>query len=279
MPKDGNTFYNKTTREWKWLFESVPSTLESYHVQGYKIVLLTDQTKLWKIDMISDMVSHLSFSPTIIISTSKSTNKPNTALFYSHISKAFNKKSSFYVGDALGREGDWSSVDRDVALNLGVTYYAPEDIFQADESNNYEVEPVDYLEVVIMVGYPGSGKSTLAESLCNKSSEYVIISGDTFKTPEKMIKEAQKYASMKSIIFDATNTTIAKRKNFIDFAEFNGYPVRCLWIDVDVSIAIQRIATRVQEGGNHVPKIALYKLRKTFEQPTEHEGFELTIFF
>lgn len=271
-PKNGNTF-PKNKDDWQWLVPSVLETIEGYHTEGYKIVFLTDQSKTWKVEMIEDVISYFSFEVTIIISMSKSTHKPNTSLFYSHITEPFDKKTSFYVGDALGRDEDWSSVDKDIAIKIGVDYYSPEDIFPIDDNEEYWVNSVDYKEIIIMVGYQGSGKSTLSQQIATE--DYKVISGDKYNTPEKMIKEATKYIAEKSIIFDATNATIEKRAKYIAFAQEYKVPIRCIWINVNIDIAIQRIAQRVLNGGSKVPKIALYKLRKSFEEPTEEEGFEL----
>jgi bifunctional polynucleotide phosphatase/kinase len=37
-----------------------------------------------------------------------------------------DKNTSFYVGDAAGRAGDFASTDRKFALNVGVQFYTPE---------------------------------------------------------------------------------------------------------------------------------------------------------
>jgi bifunctional polynucleotide phosphatase/kinase len=265
-PKYGRTFPTNKD-DWCWWHSSVPQTLKSYSDEGYKLVFLTDQTKDWKVDMINDVISVLNLDIEVIISFNKKTNKPNPELFLSSITCEYVEKESFYVGDAGGRVGDWSNVDKDVARALKLPFYVPENIFFDEEViNENSIEPVSHLEVIIMVGYQGSGKSTLCKTL---PSSYKIISGDIYNTPVKMLKSAKQYINNYSIVFDSTNPSIERRRIFINFAEEYGRPVRCIWSDVDIDVAISRISKRVHEGGAHVPKIALYIFRKKFEEPNE----------
>ena len=265
-PKDGRLF-PKDKNDWQWLYNSVPETLIEYS-EEYTMVFLTDQTKDWKVTMIKEILDNLDFEYTLICSREKKTNKPNPSLFKKTIRYKFDKEESFYVGDAAGRDDDWSSVDIDVADALSIPFYVPEDIFSVNEEIRYDLEPSDNREIIIMVGYPGSGKSTLAASL---PDNYKIISGDIFKTPERMIKEARNYIEDYSIIFDATNGTIEKRKKYINFATENNVEARIVWINVDIDVAIERLSRRVYEGGAKVPKMALYIYRKHFEEPFDHE--------
>lgn len=261
-PLEGRTF-PKNKLDWQWLYKSVPETLRTYAEQ-YHIVFVTDQTKDWKIEMINDIINELNIDITLVVSRDKITNKPCKKLFLETINK-YDKKTSFYVGDAGGDIGDWSSVDIDFAKNIGVTFYKPEDIFiDNNDEYEYDIEIPKYKEVIIMVGYPGSGKSTFALQFPN----YKIISGDIYKTPEKMIKEAYKYVDKYSIIFDSTNGTIEKRAKFINFAINNKIDVKIIWLHIDIDTCINNISKRVSNGGKHVPKIALYTYRKRFEEPT-----------
>ena len=264
-PLDGRTF-PKNRQDWQWLYDTVPETLQTY-AMDYSIVFVTDQSKDWKVDMIDDIVKQLGIEITLVISRDKSTNKPCRTLFDEIVDK-YSKKSSFYCGDAGGNVSDWSDVDIGFARNIGVPYYRPEDIFYVDNGEyEYDIEPSAEKEAIIMVGYPGSGKSTATTQF----PDYQIISGDILKTPEKMIKEATKYISKKSVIFDATNGTLDKRAKYIAFANKHNVQSRILWLSADIDTCISNIATRVSDGGNHVPKIALYTYRKKFEEPTFDE--------
>ena len=119
-----------------------------------------------------------------------------------------------------------------------------------------------------MVGYPGSGKSTLARLF-----DATIISGDDLKTAPKMIKAAEAADLAKSIVFDATNATRARRAEYVAFARRYNLPVRCVHVATPIEVSMQRNQARAKP----VPKIALYLYRKKFEQPTADEGMEIVV--
>mgnify|MGYP001049771281 FL=1 len=267
-PKNGRPF-PKDKYDWMWLRESVPEILLHYYINDYQLVFLTDQSKDWKVDMIEGIIDLLNLNIILIVSRNKSTNKPNPQLFNQMITFPYRKRSSIMVGDAAGRTGDWADVDKEFSILSNIPFKTPEEIFPINELKTFQNIPeTNYLEIVIMVGYQGSGKSTL----CRDSfPNYVIISGDECKTPAKMIKKAKEYVNEYSLVFDATNGTLERRQMYIDFAREYNRPIRCVWLNMEIDIAIERIRQRELEGGSHVPKIALYKFRKSFVEPLEIE--------
>lgn len=273
-PKDGKEF-PVDENDWVWLRKSVPEILKNYS-ETHQLVLLTDQTKSWKLNMIQQIINELNLKIVVLISMNKKYNKGNPELFLSifpEFEKICNKNQCFVVGDAGGAK-DWSSVDNDFAMNIGIQFFKPEEIFTFNEIKEFEgnFENKDEKEIVIMIGMPGSGKSTF----CNqKLPSYKLICGDTFKTQPKMIKEAKKYINTHSIILDGTNGTVKKRKTYIDFANEYNRKVKCIWIDTNLENSIEQIKKRKTEGGHYVPKIALYTYKKFFETPNENEGFDL----
>ena len=94
-----------------------------------------------------------------------------------------------------------------------------------------------------------------------------------------MIKEATKYINSYSIIFDGTNGTLVKRKNYIDFALKYDRKIKCIWINTNLENSIEQIKKRKTEGGHYVQKIALFTYKKLFDTPDESEGFELIKIF
>ena len=77
----------------------------------------------------------------------------------------------------------------------------------------------------------------------------------------------------KSIVFDATNNNIKKRKEYIDFACNNNYKIRCVHMNTSMEESYKRNKQRPED--KQVPKIAFNVYKKYFEEPNEEEGFVL----
>lgn len=271
-PKTSNTF-PKNKDDWQWLRESVPSVLKKLNKNDYRIVFLTDQSKEWKIEMIKDVIKELDIPIICLIAIDKNLYKPNPSFFLEIFKDNYDKTKSFYVGDAAGRTGDWSDKDKSLAMNINVKFYTPEQIFPlSTNKKKQEIKVNKNKEIIIMIGYPGSGKTTIANNLCdNEHNKYIRIDGDSFKTPAKMIKEADKYIKTNSIIFDATNGTKERRQHFINYAKLNELPVRCIWNTTSIDKAMEQNKERAKNGGVKIPDIAFYVYRKKFEEPTSNE--------
>ena len=80
-----------------------------------------------------------------------------------------------------------------------------------------------------------------------------------------MIVEAEKHITKGvSIIFDATNPTIDKRKEYIDFANKHSVPIRCIKLNTDITESMFRNNKREKV----IPKITYYVFRKKYQEPT-----------
>jgi histidinol phosphatase-like enzyme len=75
-------------------------------------------------------------------------------------------KSSFFVGDALGRPIIWSNTYKLFGENIGFTIKTP-------EKNEIPTESTSQ-ELVVLVGYPGSGKSHFTTCLFGKNITYCM---------------------------------------------------------------------------------------------------------
>lgn len=266
-PCDGRRF-PKDVADWQYLRLSVPETVRKF-AKDHQIVIVTDQSKGWKIDQIKAVLADLEIEATVIVGVKEESQKPSTTLFTSAFPNF--KKNGFYVGDAAGRKGDWSDKDRVFAERLGVRFYTPEEMFELDTIQQGPATVSEEKEVVIMVGYPASGKSTIAKSL----ERYYRVDGDILKTAKAMIKDAEKHVSDASIVFDSTSGTKEKRAQFIEFARSHSLPVRIFWVQTSIEQSMERNKQRAAEGGIKVPDVVFYVYRKKFEPPTEEEGVTL----
>lgn len=119
-----------------------------------------------------------------------------------------NMKASFYCGDAAGRpkvgdrKKDFSDSDRKFAINVGIPFKVPEEIFldekvrlpalqsaiaileKSNVKSKEEAKAEEYKkegqEIILFYGAPGSGKSTFWK---NNLSDYERVNNDTLKTP------------------------------------------------------------------------------------------------
>lgn len=268
-PQDGRKF-PKDVADWQYLRQSVPEVLQKYG-KTHHVVIVTDQSKPWKIDQIKAALSPLNLEHlTIVIGVQ--TQKPSTTLFHKALPKFKQSSNAFYVGDAAGREGDWSDKDKVFAHNLQVTFYTPEEMFPLPKQVPIKVVPKTSGTVIIMIGYPGSGKSTIAKQY--EKAGYTVISGDEYKTGPAMIKRAQ--AVTTPVVFDSTAGTKEKRQMFVKFAQEHNMPVTAIWVQTSIDESMERNKQRaVTTGIKPVPTVAFYLYRKHFEEPHESEGFSL----
>ena len=270
-PQEGRKF-PKAVTDWQYLRSSVPEVLQKYG-KTHHVVIVTDQSKPWKIDQIKAVLSTLNLEHlTVVIGVQ--TQKPNTSLFYKALPK-FKPDNAFYVGDAAGRPGDWSDKDKVFAQNLHVTFYTPEELFPLPKQVPVKVKPEG--GVIIMIGYPGSGKSTIAKQY--EKAGYTVISGDEYKTGPAMVVAASAAsaafasakAKAKGIVFDSTAGTKEKRHMFVKFAQEHNMPVTAIWVQTSIDESMERNKQRLKP----VPAVAFYLYRKHFEEPHESEGFTL----
>lgn len=264
----GGRKFPKDENDWVWWRSTVPKVLKELAKSKYRMIILTDQSKEWKITMIKNVIKQLKIPFTVIVGVDKNMQKPNPALFQSEIMN-FDKDTSFYVGDAAGREGEWSDKDKVFANKIGMKFYTPEEIFPMEYKPFPDISIPKHNEVIIMIGSPGSGKSTfIQQQLVPKG--YYIVDGDTLKLPHKMLDDASKHLDQ-SIVFDATNGTKERRKYYIDFAKEHQLPVRCVWVNTSIGEALDNVKIRREKTGKNVPNVAVFQYHKKFQEPTEEE--------
>ena len=276
-PKGGKTFPSNID-DWEWLYPNIPEKIKKYHEDGFMIVIFTNQSKPWKHEQIQLVAKTLDIPIFIVIATEKIHYKPNILLFNLFIgNNKINKDKSFFIGDAIGRKSDFSDSDKVFANNIGIPCYCPEEVFHMkNEIIDIPTIPLtDEAQIIIMMGYPGSGKSTIAKNIC-KNDNFIYIEGDLYKSSIKMIKASlQHITQKKSIIFDATNSSSKKRKEYIDFGKKYNYKIVCIHVSTSLEISYKQNKLRNYE--KYVPKIAYSVYSKNYEEPKENEGFTLFV--
>lgn len=269
-PKNNRVFpINKD--DWTWLRPNVPSILKNYYKRGYSIVIITNQSKQFKVEQISYVLSTLKIPCLALIGLTKEQQKPNPYMFGLVRKPKTDMEKSFYVGDALGRYGDWSDSDKMFAINCGLKYYSPEEIFPFKpmelKKSSKGFKKIKKQNAIMMIGYPGSGKTTFTEKL----KDYDVLHGDDFKIESKLKKELKNKLDLgKSVVLDATNYNKKKRKVFLDIIKSYKIPIKAVHMNTSFEESFYRNSLRDKK----VPKIAFYVYRKRFEPPSLDEGFD-----
>ena len=192
-PKGGKTF-PLIIDDWEWYSSNIKTIIRQYYNDGYMIVIFTNQSKKWKYSQIKTVCRLLCVPTFIVIANTKEYYKPNIDLFTKFIGD--NKiilNDSFFIGDALGRQTDYSDSDKVFAENIGIKYDSPENIFL--NKHKFTIPKLEINlknKIIIMVGYPGSGKTSIANSINN----CIHINSDDFKSnSNNMIKYSINFVS------------------------------------------------------------------------------------
>lgn len=298
-PKGKNKF-PKDKNDWMYIFNSKEKIIEEYN-NNKNIIIFSNQSKLNSEDKINEfkekienIIKDLNINIQIYISLKEDKyRKPLWFMFYKMLElnniKNLDKSKCLYIGDAGGREKDFSSDDRLFAYNIGINYKTPEeyflnenplsykiDCFTFDDLKNYEnnkFKKSSKQELIILVGYPGCGKSYFCKKYLK---DYIHINQDELKTLSKCkLLTIKSLKEKKSIVIDNTNPSKDTRKIYIDICKELNIPCRCIYFDLDLKIIKHLNIYRELLGEKkRIPNIAYNVYNKKFNMPIREEGFE-----
>lgn len=315
----GNVF-PKNVDDWQLNYGSIPNKLKSLHSNGFKIVVFTNQRGIetGKVTMdelkkkIRMIHNRLEVPCQFFIATgSTEYRKPRTGM-WNTLEQKFNDgitidlNQSFFIGDAAGRpenklmkrKKDHSCADRLYALNIGLSFYTPEEHFlnSKDQPKNWIkpsfnpssikenvslLEPstakltANEQEIILLVGYPGSGKSYFAQEYLSPKG-YEIINRDTLNSAQKCISAIEAAIQRhKSCVIDNTNPDPASRKRFIDEANKHNIPIRCFFFTTTYEHARHNNIFRELTDLSHqkINDMVFNIYKKKFVDPVKKEGF------
>ncbi|KAJ2608588.1 hypothetical protein H4S08_004396 [Coemansia sp. RSA 1365] len=282
----GKGRFPKDSDDWRFFHPEVPQVLRRMHQQGYGIMILSNQnglkpkkgdTGLSKRAMefrlkISKISSQLNVPFTILVATLKDyMRKPSPGMWYlaqqENDDLEIDVSSSFFVGDAAGRLAGWkpgaladfSDSDLAFALNAGVSFYTPEEVFTKEicsraeplplpPQQNWDIDRFSPRELtdpgdahkeligaiekqiekavaakvgllIVLVGPPACGKSTFAANDLEPLG-FLRVNMDELKTRKKC--EDAVICALKTnacVVVDNTNPDIAARHTFVKIAE------------------------------------------------------------
>lgn len=309
-PKNGRQIPTSVD-DWEYTYPNVLSDLELLRVQGWKIVIFTNQKKKKNSITFEDLLKKLSvilpFTADVFMSYSEDYfRKPMKGMWDEFISLNGCTELTFYVGDAAGRPSDHSDADRRFAHNIGIPYYLPEEIFDNINFNAESFVPemhthdslrhipivpkfpipigsiqkitaflADEKAVVIMTGRPASGKSYLSQRIADVFPDAIIISNDTTgssKKSEKLFKESLDNDT-NLIILDNTFPDALKRGEYIYVipSDYTIISINCILPENLCIILDERRA--YENKTTTIPSIVYRIFKSKYEPPSKKEGF------
>ncbi|EXJ77494.1 hypothetical protein A1O3_09720 [Capronia epimyces CBS 606.96] len=341
VPNTGNK-WARTATSWRWLDQSIPGRLRSLYSEGYLVVILSNQGNISLKDnpkslqkdtasltnlkaQVTAIFRQLDLPISIYAATGQDRyRKPRTGMWEEVLENydlqaagAVDLSNSFYVGDAAGRaktdkrRKDHSTSDRDLAANIGIKFYTPEEYFLNATAESYEhvFEPAKYLErqqfselssaslekttvsapftknspqeLVIFCGSPGAGKSTFYWDVLQPLG-YERVNQDILKTRDKCIRKAREFLGAGlSVAIDNTNADVETRSYWVRLAREFNVPIRCVHFTAPTRLAEHNDAVRAlnpntmnPEKRTILPGIAFASFVKRHQPPTLAEGFQ-----
>jgi len=290
--------------DWILWHNNVKTKIKELYERGYILVIISNQKGIstgkinsdeWQ-TKITNIIKELDVPFNVFASIDNNCYRKPMPKFWDFINGNINK--SKYCGDACGRKNDFSNSDYLFAQNLGLKFYSPEHLFLNEKeklnkiklpfdikyTNTFNIDNLinyDFYKdtMVLMVGYPGCGKSFISKRICKNIEDCKIINRDALKTIARCKKECiQQCEKNKTVIIDNTNMNIKNRKIFIDIAKKYNMDVNVIILNVSFEQSWhQNLYRSLITGYKHVPKIAYYKCRKMYEEPTKGENINKII--
>ena len=211
---------------------------------------------------------------------------------------------SFFVGDAAGRDGDFSDSDKAFAEAVGLRFFNETQFF-GQKKQPVSSATVDDLRMqifgcsqllVVLVGAPGSGKSEFCKAMLNSAttagcdrvtaSRWSVVCQDELKSREACIRSCEELLGLnKCVVIDRTNISTEQRAHWTFIAKNAGVP--CIAIELGgqerhqlIENVLSRPAgshgTRLDASSN--PKnvsFVVSKFLRAYQQTSLAEGFDL----
>jgi bifunctional polynucleotide phosphatase/kinase len=226
-------------------------------------------------------------------------------LYENHYNIKINKRKSFFCGDALGREGDFSDSDYNFGHNNGLKVYTPENFFVENKLKVYKYENIKYekflkeiisnknkksflkliekinniksQKLIVMNGSVASGKSTFSSYISSKY-DYVRCESDILKN--KLYENVKKeLINNNNVIVDGTNSMIKMREKYIKMAkDVNKNIVTILiYIPYNEDLIRHMYHYRIEKSKNEnkvIPEIVLRIYKSKYEEVSKSEKFD-----
>jgi bifunctional polynucleotide phosphatase/kinase len=286
--KSGKTFAISST-DWVFLDKNIVTKINKLYDNNNFIGIISNQKGLksellinnW-IKKINDIVKTLKVHVVFASTTDNRYRKPmpgsldeiNNKYFVANKITFNNKSKKYYIGDALGRDGDHSDTDLKFAKNCNLIIKSPETFFGLENKNNkasitYPIlqyyskkEEDDIINklfsvinnnitqnkkiLIICIGLPACGKSYVRNIILKKFDEFKYINNDDINDYKKnnikneffnkLILNNKNLLNNNFIIDDNTNFNHKKRNKYLE--EFKDYFKIAIFYDLNMDICM-----------------------------------------
>ncbi|OBT59866.1 hypothetical protein VE03_10555, partial [Pseudogymnoascus sp. 23342-1-I1] len=229
----------ENSNDWRWWHPTLPTKLRSLVSEAHNLIIFTNQGRLTtatgdeapeslvfkgKLEAIG---KDLGVPFTVYAACANDAyRKPRGGMWDYMRDKDFASMDfgldgltgdAFFVGDAAGRENDFSDCDRHFCDNLGITFFTPEEFLFGDKTQvlGHKFDPRWYIpsslggnpvskpisrippipvkaELVVLVGLPGAGKTTYYKNHLQQLG-YERVNGDGLDGLEDSVKIAEQF--------------------------------------------------------------------------------------
>ena len=272
---------------------TVPATLQRLADEGFRIVLVTNQSDWFnrvgpkaKVESVLARLQAINgWMPACAVATTSRKHaptdtvyrKPGRGLFDVLVGSGMGMGGVgvgvvgvgeiHMCGDAVGA-GDayppyrWSGSDAQFAETVGATFHRPVDVLGLTVGFTVsEISPRQ--ELVILMGNPGSGKSTIGREMALRG--YFHVEQDVVGTPAAVRRATvANLDTGASVVVDATHGNPKNRDPWIRIAREHSIPCRIVWIVRD---GRPFNALRLGLGEDKVPEVAYATYSKYFTEP------------
>lgn len=211
-----------------------------------------------------------------------------------------NKKKIYYIGDAFGRENDFSDTDVKYAINNNFKFKTPEIFFDLPNKNDNKIGHIDYPTInyftekeqnklfneldeiikshkkifIVTIGLPACGKSFLRKELIKKYPQFYYSNNDDINNKVQSKILLKKISTDYDFIID-DNTNLNKLDRDNKLNQFKSYYKIGIWFDYDLDVCFHLNWQRMYLFGEKLlPKVTYYTLRKKFDSNNVDDGFD-----
>ncbi|KAL5346492.1 DNA kinase/phosphatase Pnk1 [Pseudogymnoascus australis] len=267
---------NSDPEDWKWWHDNVVRKIRDVYLDGHQLIIFTNQGNLTTPTgelgpglesfkrKIEDITQALSV-PLIVYTACANDiyRKPRPGMWeemQKALGGAVNLENSYFVGDAAGREKDYSDCDRHLSMNLGVRFYTPEEYFQGVISQ--------------VLGHRFNPNWLITPDIevrMNKNPTKLEI--HELGTMENCMKKAEHYLKKGfGVVIDDCNLDKPSRATWIDMARRLNVPVLAAEFTASSDLCLHNDSAG-PKGQQIFPRTKFRELEKWLEVPTIEEGF------